>query len=196
MSHELIQVIDCLSADQVNRCLELLGSVKWEPTTVFFGDECKVSSDIRSNYRYCSPEGIELTNIMHEGMNAALVTYKDNLENHVSEQYVRYPLPASEGTKCWRETIQVLKYEKAEYYTWHTDQASDVGVNEHNRTMSVVLYLQNATVGGRTQFPHRFYRPKAGQALIFPSNWCFPHQGEAVEEGTKIAAVTWYHSHY
>lgn len=193
MSNELIQIVDCLSEADVNRCLEILQTAPWEPTTVFFGDECKVSTDIRSNYRYCLPDDIELAQIMHKGMNEALLRYRDVIAD-IHPQLCRYPIPGTEGTSCWRETIQVLKYEKAEYYTWHTDQASDKTVNENNRTMSVVLYLQNAEIGGRTQFTHRFYRPKSGQALIFPSNWCFPHQGEAVEKGTKIAAVTWYHS--
>lgn len=193
MSNELIQVIDCLTEAQVSRCLELLETVAWEPTTIFFGESCAVDKNIRSNYRFCSPEGDELTAIMHDGMNAALLNYRDVLSD-VHEQFAKYPVPGSDNTQCWRETIQVLKYEKAEYYTWHTDQAFEKSVSESGRDISVVLYLQNATVGGRTQFHHRFYRPKAGQALIFPSNWCFPHQGEAVEEGTKIAAVTWYHS--
>lgn len=195
MSNELIQIVDCLTEEQVARCLEILDDAPWEPTTVFFGAECKVDNNIRSNYRYCLDNESEVAKIMHEGMNAALLTYRDVIMD-IHPELCRHPIPGTVGTKCWRETIQVLKYEKAEYYTWHTDRASDKTVNENNRTMSVVLYLKNATVGGRTQFTHRFYRPKAGQALIFPSSWNYPHQGEAVEEGTKIAAVTWYHSDY
>ena len=35
--------------------------------------------------------------------------------------------------------------------------------------------------------------PKPGYALIFPSNWCYPHAGEPVESGIKRVAVTWYY---
>ena len=132
--------------------------------------------------------------IMHEGMNKALLTYRDNMFD-ITTEFQKYPVPGSYRTNSYREAIQVLRYREEEFYSWHHDQAS-ADVNEKNRTISVVLYLQNATEGGRTMFPHRAYRPKAGQALIFPSNWCFPHSAEPVKAGTKIAAVTWYHCHY
>ena len=195
MSNELIQVVDCLNKDQVARVLSILETAPWEPTTIFGkGEECVVDTNIRSNTRYCPLDDTEVAGIMHEGMNEALLRYRDTLAD-VSTQFVDYPVPGTRNTSCWRESIQVLKYETAEYYTWHSDQATNTQVSEFGRTISVVLYLQNATVGGRTQFTHRSFRPKAGQALIFPSNWCYPHQCEPIIEGTKIAAVTWYHSH-
>ena len=36
-------------------------------------------------------------------------------------------------------------------------------------------------------------KPEPGYALIFPSNWCYPHAGMPVTEGTKRVAVTWYY---
>ena len=99
-------------------------------------------------------------------------------------------------TNSFREQIQVLKYENEEYYKWHSDQAADRNDNAYYRTISVVLYLTDDFEGGRTEFPHTSYKPKAGQALIFPSNWCFPHQSTPVTKGTKIVAVTWYSCFY
>jgi len=195
MSNHLIQVIDCLTETEVEKVLSLLENKPWEPTTVFGNKECVVNKDIRSNTRYCAPEHTEEAQIMHEGMNKALLTYRDELY-HISPQFNTYPVPGSMRTSCYREQIQVLKYEHEEYYNWHTDQATDKTVNEYNRTISVVLYLQCAEQGGRTIFTHRAFKPKAGQALIFPSNWCYPHSAEPVKKGTKIAAVTWYHSNY
>ncbi len=196
MSNELIQVIDCLTESEVARVLTILDDAPWEPTTIFgLGEECVVDTTIRSNTRYCLSEDSEIASIIHEAMNAALITYRDVL-NDIAPQFMDYPVPATNNTNCWRESIQVLKYESDEYYTWHSDQATNPKVSEFGRSISIVLYLQNATIGGRTQFTHRSFRPKAGQALIFPSNWCYPHQGERIVEGTKIAAVTWHHSHY
>ena len=195
MSNHLIQVVDCLKPSEVDKVLSLLEKAPWEPTTVFGNKECIVNKDIRSNTRYCAPEDTEEALIMHAGMNEALLTYRDELYN-VSPHYSGYPVPGTFRTSCYREQIQVLKYEHEEFYNWHTDQATDKEVNEVNRTISVVLYLQNAEEGGRTIFPHRAFRPKAGQAIIFPSNWCYPHSAEPVLKGRKIAAVTWYHSNY
>lgn len=196
MSNELIQIIDCLTPTEVDRVLTLIETAPWEPTTIFgLGKECVVDTSIRSNTRYCPTDDTEVATIIHEAMNKALLTYRDVL-NDVAPQFMDYPVPGTSNTNCWRESIQLLKYESDEYYTWHSDQATNPKVSEFGRSISIVLYLQNAIRGGRTQFTHRSFRPKAGQALIFPSNWCYPHQGERIEEGTKIAAVTWYHSHY
>lgn len=197
MSNELIQVVDCLSKSEVDKVLDLIlvEDRQWEPTTVFGQVGCEVNKDIRSNTRYCASEESEEAKIMHEGMNAALLTYRDQLFN-VNEQFCRYPVPGTYKTQCHREAIQVLKYDHAEHYNWHTDKATDKNVNEVNRDISVVLYLTDDFEGGRTAFTHRAFKPKAGQALIFPSVWCYPHRSEPITSGTKIVAVTWYHSVY
>lgn len=193
--NDLIQIVDCLSAPQCEYLITKFEDTSWSPTTVFIGDgKCGVSTEIRNNDRICLDDNSEAAQIMHVGMNDALLKYRDVVMD-VSPQFGKYPVPGSPSTNCFREAIQVLRYEEGEYYNWHHDQASD-DVNEKNRTISVVLYLKNAEEGGRTIFPHRAFRPKQGQALIFPSNWCFPHSAENVTKGTKIAAVTWYHCYY
>ena len=57
----------------------------------------------------------------------------------------------------------------------------------------MILILTNDFKGGGTSFPHITYKPEPGYALIFPSNWCYPHAGELVTEGIKRVAVTWYY---
>ena len=195
MLTDLIQVVDCLTPEQTQRCLDILNTKHWEPTTVFGMSGCEVNTDIRKNDRVCLPDNDECAKIMHEGMNAALLRYRE-IVGGISEEFLKYPVPASWRTNCYREAIQVLRYNEGEYYKWHSDEATDRTLNEAHRTFSIVLYLTDDFEGGRTHFIHRHYKPKAGQALIFPSNWCFPHECEVVSKGTKIAAVTWYHSHY
>lgn len=195
MISNLIQVVDVLTPTEVQSVLDLIAPHEWEPTTVFGMSGCEVNTDIRSNSRICLADEHPATIIMHEGINEALLKYREEI-GYINGHFLQYPTPGSYRTNCYRERIQVLKYETTEYYRWHTDQASDKKDNAYNRTISVVLYLTDDFEGGRTEFPHTSYKPKAGQALIFPSNWCFPHQGQAVTKGTKIAAVTWYHCHY
>ncbi len=194
MTPDLIQIIDCLTPAQVEMVLANLNDDWWQPTTIFGDSGCEVNKEIRNNHRICLDDNSRAAQIMHDGMNEALLTYRNNMFD-ITTEFQKFPVPGSYRTNSYREAIQVLRYREEEFYSWHHDQAS-ADVNEKNRTISVVLYLQNATDGGRTMFPHRAYRPKAGQALIFPSNWCFPHSAEPVKAGTKIAAVTWYHCHY
>ena len=137
-----------------------------------------------------------VTEVMHQAFNRALLTYAREIAN-VSVAFVNsYPTPGAYATSSYREGIQLLKYEEGQYYRKHMDIAPWKDSHEHHRTFSIVLYLNDAFDGGRTVFPHRAFKPKAGQALIFPSNWCFPHECEVVTSGTKIAAVTWYYAIY
>lgn len=193
MIDQLIQIVDCLTEDELSTCLNLLEEKHWSPSTVFAGDKLIVDPSIRKNDRVCLSEEDELTSILHPAINNALVRYADQVRS-VHQRFYTYPVPSTPNTSCFREALQVLKYEKEEYYNWHCDSASDRSVSAYHRTMSVVLYLKNADEGGRTIFPHHAYQPNPGQALIFPSNWCFPHRGEEVYSGTKIVVVTWYQS--
>jgi len=193
--NELIQTIDCLTESEVAKVISLMDDSRYEPTTVFGDSGCEVRTDVRSNYRICLSDQEEASVIMHDAMNRALNEYRTQL-GHVHHEFINYPTPGGFRTKCYREGIQVLRYQQTQFYNWHYDCAVDRAVNEYHRTISIVLYLQNAEEGGRTIFPHRAFKPKAGQALIFPSNWCFPHTAEPVILGEKIVAVTWYHSQY
>ena len=199
MMEDMVQVIDCLSAEQVNLVLREIPAERYEPTTIFGdagGEDCVVNDSIRSNTRVCLLDDEVPAMIMHKQMNRILVEYRDRLHWNVHEQYCRYPVPATFRTSTYRERIQVLRYQPGQHYSWHSDEATDKTVNEYHRTISIVLYLTDGFAGGATEFPWGSYKPKAGQALVFPSNWCFPHQSQRLISGEKIAAVTWYHSHY
>ena len=195
MISDLIQVVDCLAPGEVEEVLECLPD-EWEPTTIFSGGSGSVvDKSIRSNSRICLQDEEKAAKIMHLRVNEALLEYRDIIGN-ISPEFNKYPVPGGFNVHCWRERFQVLRYQHEEHYSWHHDTAADRHVNEYHRCVSVVLYLKNAEVGGRTIFPHRAFRPKPGQALIFPSNWCFPHSAEPVEKGEKIVSVTWYQSTY
>lgn len=195
MISDLIQVIDTLDESQVSSVLSLLESKPYEPTTIFGMSGCEVNTEVRSNERICLDDSDQAALIMHEAMNKALLVYREQL-GHIHGEFNRYPVPGSYNTNCYREGIQVLRYQAGQHYNWHYDEATDKNVSEYHRTISVVLYLTDNFEGGRTCFPHRCFKPKAGQALVFPSNWCFPHTAEHLISGEKIVAVSWYHSHY
>lgn len=197
MDH-LVQVIDCMSHRQVKKCLEKIyqrydefqGAPVHNKNTDFH-----VDTNVRSNTVISLNEEDPIAMNIGRAMGKGIEIYKERLlEAHQS--YDSFPLPDTQGTTLTREHIQVLKYEPGQRYKWHTDQFPDTTHNLHNRSLSLVLYLTNNFSGGRTCLPHRCYKPRPGQALIFPSNWCFPHSAEPVTVGTKIACVGWYHSHY
>ena len=192
---DLIHVIDTLTPSEIDKVKNYLEPDWWQPTTVFGISGAEENKSVRNNERICLHDTSEAANIIHDAMNKSLLKYRDELAN-VHMEFVRFPVPGTYRTQCYREGIQVLRYQTDQHYNWHVDQATDKDINEYHRSISIVLYLTDDFEGGRTVFPHRAYKPKAGQALIFPSNWCFPHKSEPVTRGEKMVAVTWYHSHY
>lgn len=195
--NELIQVVDALAPKELETVLEEVEkhSNFFQTTTVFSEGGTIINTNVRNNSKWCPAEGTIAADIIHEAMNRALVNYNHEILK-VNEVLNSFPIPCAPNTATHREGIQILKYLPHEYYQWHYDQTFDKKDYEFNRTISVILYLQNAKSGGRTKFMHRGYKPKAGQALVFPSNWCFPHSSEEVSQGCKIVAVSWYYSDY
>jgi hypothetical protein len=87
------------------------------------------------------------------------------------------------------EPLQYTKYDKDDYYRWHTDQGSDI--HSICRIVSFVLYLNDEFEGGGTEFPFETYKCNPGEVLIFPSNFLFPHCGQKVNSGTKRIITSW-----
>lgn len=83
------------------------------------------------------------------------------------------------------EGFQILKYEGGEEYKAHYDGL--------NRSVSVLLYLNDNYEGGELEFP--FFKvkikPQKGMMVLFPSNYAYTHIAHPVTKGTKYCLVTW-----
>ncbi len=195
---ELIQVVDCLSEAKVNKVLQHieLESHRFQGAPVYNkNSDYFVDKQVRSNSCFSADNDSYIARAIHMGMQKSLTLYKKNLlEFHTS--YNIYPMPNTPGTHIRRENIQILRYQQHQQYKWHTDQFPQRQHELHSRELSIVLYLTSEFTGGRTCLPNGCYKPRPGQALVFPSNWCFPHSAEPVESGTKIVSVAWFHADY
>lgn len=89
------------------------------------------------------------------------------------------------------EGYWIVKYEVGGDFKIHQDQ----GPYHPTRCVSLVLYLNDDFEGGETDFPEipRTVKPKQGSALLFPSNFTYPHRVFPVTKGTKYSLVTWFH---
>lgn len=87
------------------------------------------------------------------------------------------------------EGYNILKYENGTMYKRH----HDCGGQHKNRVVSMLLYLNDDYEGGHLEFPHFdvSYKPKAGDLVLFPSNYTFAHTAHPVTSGTKYAIVSW-----
>ena len=191
--NDLIQLIKILEPNELKYINDHIDTLEFSDCKVF-GSKGKnlVKSDIRSSSGLTLNDSTKATILLHQRINVGLETYHKKVKS-VHKNFSYYPVPCGIGTKCWREGIQVLEYEPGQRYRYHHDAATDKNLAEYERKISVILYLNEGFEGGGTEFIHTALKPKPGYAIIFPSNWCYPHAGQEVTSGKKRIAVTWYY---
>ena len=84
---------------------------------------------------------------------------------------------------------ELLKYEVDGFYTAHTDSFKNLP-----RAVSCSFALNDDYEGGEFAFFDRelVYKLKKGDALMFPSNFMYPHEVMPVTNGTRHSIVTWF----
>lgn len=83
---------------------------------------------------------------------------------------------------------QLLKYEEGNFYIEHTDS-----FKEEQRSLSCSLQLNDDYGGGEFAFFNRqmMIKSRRGSAIMFPSNFMFPHEIMPVTKGTRYSIITW-----
>lgn len=192
--NDLIQQVKILDRDEVDELNLYIDTLEFNPNLVFDveGEGTKVDNEYRTSTGAELDNNHPVTKKFHEKINKGLDEYRQRLVK-ISSNFSYYPVPGGINTKSWREGIQILQYEKSQEYKFHHDAATRQEQKEYHRKISVIVYLNDGFKGGGTSFVHKTYKPQPGYALIFPSNWCYPHAGQVVEEGRKRVAVTWYY---
>lgn len=76
------------------------------------------------------------------------------------------------------------------YHIWHAEATS---LLYKSRVISYILYLNDISEGGETEFIHLSERvaPKAGRMLIFPAGWTHTHRGNPPLVEDKYIATGW-----
>lgn len=102
------------------------------------------------------------------------------------ERYIKKFRPASvQGDSGYT----LLRYKEGEFYTEHTDHYLQAP-----RIVSCSFTLNDDFEGGDFGFFNRelIYKPPKGSALMFPSNFMYPHEIIPVIKGIRYSIVTWF----
>lgn len=83
----------------------------------------------------------------------------------------------------------LLRYSTGQYYVEHVDS-----FKTHPRAVSCSFALNDNFEGGEFAFfGRRFkYNLKKGSAIMFPSNFMYPHEVMPVTKGTRYSIITWF----
>jgi predicted 2-oxoglutarate/Fe(II)-dependent dioxygenase YbiX len=188
----LIQIVKVLNEDEVDEINAYADShLCFTQSTTFDGLNTKIDAG-RTSVECALREDEDITKKIHSRLNEALVDYKRRILN-IHPCFNKHPLPGADDTTSWREGVRIIQYEEGQHYGFHHDQGTMRCRQEYHREISVILYLTDDFEGGETAFINASFKPKKGEAVIFPANWCFLHQGNPVTKGKKRIAVTWYY---
>lgn len=87
------------------------------------------------------------------------------------------------------EGYHFLQYIEGRTLGLHIDDAHD-----KFRRIGAVYYPNDDYIGGELSFPDQDFehKPRAGDVIIFPASYAYPHESKRVTQGTKFAATTWF----
>lgn len=83
----------------------------------------------------------------------------------------------------------LLRYEEGGYYKQHVDSFL-----QEPRLISCSLALNDNFEGGEFGFfdNELKYKLNKGDAIMFPSNFMYPHQINTITKGTRYSIITWF----
>ena len=86
--------------------------------------------------------------------------------------------------------VQLIRYGKGHKFEEHIDHYGGA-----NRTLSCSIILNHDYEGGELTFWQGQYQVPdlaTGDAVVFPSNFCYPHEVHPVVSGTRYVLVVWF----
>jgi predicted 2-oxoglutarate/Fe(II)-dependent dioxygenase YbiX len=84
---------------------------------------------------------------------------------------------------------ELLRYKEGQFYIEHTDSFKD-----RPRAVSCSFALNDDYEGGEWAFfnKEKVIKVPKGAAVLFPSNFMYPHEIMPVTKGTRYSIVTWF----
>jgi len=88
--------------------------------------------------------------------------------------------------------FRVNKYGKGGFMSEHIDNIHHSHEQKYGfPEASLLFFLNDGYEGGELVIADTMYKPKRNSAIIFPSNFMFPHFVNKIEKGTRYSIITW-----
>lgn len=116
----------------------------------------------------------ELDKYLHTSISAVIKNYAKKYPTCVIEQDTGYEL---------------LRYKEGQFYAEHTDS-----FKTRPRAVSCSIALNDDYEGGEWAFfnKEKVIKVPKGAAVLFPSNFMYPHEIMPVTKGTRYSVITWF----
>ena len=126
----------------------------------------------------------------------ARCTNKNNLRDELwfaIDKYVKdLNLPYFYGWQGYSD-LRFNRYDKNKQMAQHVDHIHTLfeGDRRGIPVLSIVGMLNDDYDGGEFIVAGKKFEPEKGSAIIFPSNFMYPHSVEKIEKGSRWSIVTW-----
>lgn len=150
-------------------------------------DACIANNIVDINKRNCEIIGISHSAVINK--NEQLRKHLDNNLKECASNVIQF-YSKKHSVFCVMDTgYDLLRYKEGGFFKTHIDEGP-----KYNRTVSCSLILNDDYEGGEFAFFDRQikFTPKKGDALMFPSNYIYPHEIMPVTKGTRYSIVTWF----
>ena len=88
--------------------------------------------------------------------------------------------------------FRINRYSEGHFMSRHVDNIHHSHGQEWGYPqVSALLFLNDDYDGGEFQVSNSIFNPSKGSAIIFPSNFMYPHSVSEIIKGTRWSIVTW-----
>jgi len=160
---------------------EFKNSDEWEDAVVGKGR-------VEKNARNCETVVISYPHIIEKNKKIRLKLDKyifASASKCIQEYNTKYPHCSIEEDSGY----ELLKYSEGGFYIQHVDS-----FKARPRSVSCSFILNDDFEGGEFAFFDRElkYKLDKGDAIMFPSNFMYPHEVMPVTKGTRYSIITWF----
>lgn len=177
------------------KCAEMIetceGSSFWQMAKVGYSEGVRVDLKMRkvqelyvtdSQVKSSDPKFDRLDEDLFQYVLKAGKIYTETLSSERNMQHLPH-IVEDEG-------YTFLHYQEGYYFKEHCDDAPGI-----NRTLTLTINLNEDYDGGLFKFFNEEISVslKTGDAIMFPSNFMFPHEVTKITRGERYSMVTWFH---
>lgn len=183
--HDYILVLDNIVTDALCDAIlkEFNAQDEWEKTVVGLNGGT-VAEHVRSadTIIISYPHVIERNLAVRQKLDKYLFTSAGLAIKKYREKFPECTIQEDSG-------YELLRYKEGQFYTQHTDSFKD-----RPRAVSCSFALNDDYEGGEWGFFNRETVIKApkGSAILFPSNFMYPHEIMPVTRGVRYSIITWF----
>jgi len=129
---------------------------------------------------------------MHEVWVKQNTPFYENLKTTFIKVMSKYSTDHKDFSCIHHTDFRINKYSEGGFMSEHVDNIHHSHGQQYGYPqVSVLLYLNDDYEGGEFFVAEEMFLPEKGSAIIFPSNFMYPHEAKVVTKGTRWSIVSW-----